>query len=159
MESEWSDSLYFSTASVYPSDAMARVSSIHKVFKPGLYRMEVALGDLGFDWDVAEAAMRKVVAEVAEPETPPEEPTTSVPTGTPLTQEDFDKIVKQTKEVYPTVAELPTVATHTTAPYTIPDFNPSAPPTTVLGELLTEIAKTYKAGVSMIVSFFKGLFK
>jgi len=46
---------------------MARVSSIHRVYRPGLYRMEVALGDLGFDVDVAEAAVKKVVAEVEPP--------------------------------------------------------------------------------------------
>ena len=34
---------------VYPTDAMARVSSIRHLFRPGMYRMEIRLGDIGFD--------------------------------------------------------------------------------------------------------------
>jgi len=55
----------------FPTDNMARVSSIRRIYHPGLYRMEVALGDLGFDVDVAEAAVKKIAGEVAEPEKPP----------------------------------------------------------------------------------------
>lgn len=58
----------------YPSDSMARVSSIRRVYRPGLYRMEVGLGDLGFDVEVSEAAIKRVPDEVTPPEdTEPEE--------------------------------------------------------------------------------------
>lgn len=50
----------------YPSDSVARVSSIRRIYRPGLYRMEVALGDLGFDVDVVEAAMKKITEGVSE---------------------------------------------------------------------------------------------
>ena len=54
----------------YPSNSMARVSSIRRVYHPGLYRMEVALGDLGFDVDVAEAAIKKISDKIKETEKP-----------------------------------------------------------------------------------------
>lgn len=55
---------------VYPTDAMARVSSVRRIYKPGIYRMEIAFGDLGFDMDVAELGVRKVVGDVEEPKHP-----------------------------------------------------------------------------------------
>lgn len=62
---------------VFPTDNMARVSAIRRIFRPGLYRMELALGDLGFEWDVSEVAMRKTEEGVAEPEEEkPSEPPT-----------------------------------------------------------------------------------
>lgn len=45
-----------------------RVSSIRRVYRPGLYRMELSFGDLGFDVDVSEVALRKVPDTVTEPE-------------------------------------------------------------------------------------------
>ncbi len=47
---------------VFPTDPLARVSSIRHIFRPGSFRMQVQLGDLGFDIDVAEALVRKEVA-------------------------------------------------------------------------------------------------
>lgn len=54
------------------SFGLLRVSSIRRIYRPGLYRMEVALGDLGFDVEVSEAAIKRVPDEVAEPEKPDE---------------------------------------------------------------------------------------
>lgn len=47
--------------STFPVDAMSRVSSIRHIFRPGFFRMQVGLGDLGFDVDVAEATVRKAL--------------------------------------------------------------------------------------------------
>jgi len=68
----------------YPSDSMARVSSIRHIFRPGFYRMQVGLGDIGLDIDVAEATVRKALDTAKEvdikpwelpfPELPPKEP-------------------------------------------------------------------------------------
>lgn len=58
----------------YPSDDVARVSSIRHIFQPGLNVMQVGLGDLGFDTDVAEAAIRKIVAAELETGKLPEGP-------------------------------------------------------------------------------------
>jgi len=44
-----------------PTDAVARVSSIRHICRPGFCRMQVGLGDLGFDVDVAEATVRKAL--------------------------------------------------------------------------------------------------
>lgn len=58
------DNAVYDTAYIYtyavitPLDAVARVSSIRHIFRPGFFRMQVALGDLGFDIDVAETAVR-----------------------------------------------------------------------------------------------------
>ncbi|GAF77714.1 unnamed protein product [marine sediment metagenome] len=62
--------------SIYPTDAVARVSSIRHIFRPGFFKMQAGLGDLGFDIDVAEASIRRALdtAEeiVPEPPYPPE---------------------------------------------------------------------------------------
>lgn len=105
----------------YPT-GMTRVSSIRRIYKPGLYRMEVALGDLGFHVEVSEAAIKKVPDEVAEPETP-EEPTAEKPE--PLTTEDWTEIVKQQQmtEWYKLVSQdVPLWATRTTTPYQLPNW-------------------------------------
>jgi len=105
------------SAAYYPSDAMARVSSIRRIYRPGLYRMEVALGDLGFDWDVSEAAMKKITEAVKEPEVPVEEPSKK---PEPLTELDWKKIIEQqqSSEWYKAMTQpLPTWATKTTTPY------------------------------------------
>lgn len=78
----------------FPSDSMARVSSVRHICRPGLYRMEVALGDLGFDADVVEAAMRKATEGVTEPEEPLEEKPKVV-----LTPEDIEKAAERFREV------------------------------------------------------------
>ncbi len=53
---------------VHPADTTTRVSSIRHIFQPGLNVMQAGLGDLGFDIDVAEAAIRKIVAGELEKE-------------------------------------------------------------------------------------------
>lgn len=59
----------------YPSDDIARVSSIRHIFRPGMFRMQVGLGDLGLDIDVAEATVRKELDTAKEvEEAPPTEP-------------------------------------------------------------------------------------
>ena len=74
---------------IHPSDDVARVSSIRRIYHPGLYRMEIALGDLGFEWDVSEVGMRLIPDEVKEPEVP-EEPTGAPGTGTPMPYTDYE---------------------------------------------------------------------
>lgn len=56
----------------FPSDSMARVSSIRRVYRPGSYRMEMSLGSLGADIDIADTGVKKIVEEVKEPEKPEE---------------------------------------------------------------------------------------
>jgi len=70
--SAWGDTLTFKTTSTeyLPSDAMARVSSIRRVYRPGLYRMEVGLGDLGLDVDMSEVGISRVPDNISEPEVP-----------------------------------------------------------------------------------------
>ena len=46
------------SAVVFPIDDVMRASSIRHIFRPGFFRMQVGLGDLGFDVDVAEATVR-----------------------------------------------------------------------------------------------------
>jgi len=55
--------LNISAPAIYPSDAIARVSSIRHIYRPGMYRMQVGLGDLGLDIDIAEAAIRRELEE------------------------------------------------------------------------------------------------
>jgi len=55
-------------SAVYPSSSMARVSSIRHICRPGFYRMQVGLGDLGFDIDVAETAVHKALDTADEPD-------------------------------------------------------------------------------------------
>lgn len=54
-------SLSISGAAIFPSDTVARASSIRHIFRPGFFRMQIGLGDLGFDVDVAEATVRKAL--------------------------------------------------------------------------------------------------
>jgi len=72
----------------YPNDSLARVSSIRHICHPGFYRMQVGLGDLGFDIDVAEATVRKALdtakeTEEAPPEPPPTKPSAKPPEAAP----------------------------------------------------------------------------
>lgn len=46
------------SGTVFPVDDVARASSIRHIFRPGFFRMQVGLGDLGFDVDVAEGTVR-----------------------------------------------------------------------------------------------------
>lgn len=102
-----------------PSDAVARVSSIRRVYRPGLYRMEVALGDLGFNVDVSEAAIKKVPDEVTEPEVPAEG--ALVPEDEPITPADIEEIIRWQKETFPEwYTPPPDWATRTTAPFKMP---------------------------------------
>jgi len=63
----------------YPSDTLARVSSIRHICRPGFYRMQVGLGDIGFDIDVAEATVRKALDTAKETEEAPPEPSPAKP--------------------------------------------------------------------------------
>jgi len=58
---------------------LTRVSSIRHIFRPGFFRMQVGLGDLGFDVDVAETAVRRELDTAK-----PAEPAVSPATGRPL---------------------------------------------------------------------------
>lgn len=59
---------------IFPSDDVARVSSIRHIFRPGLFAMQVALGALGFDIDIAEASVRAALDTAKEVEEAPPEP-------------------------------------------------------------------------------------
>ena len=58
---------------IFPSDDVARVSSIRHIFRPGFFRMQVGLGDLGLDIDVAETAVRNELDTAQEIEKAPPE--------------------------------------------------------------------------------------
>ncbi len=53
------DKVLVAGESTFPTDTVARVSSIRHIFRPGLFRMQAGLGDLGFDVDVAETTVRR----------------------------------------------------------------------------------------------------
>jgi len=59
--------LVITYGATYPSDGLGnpdsevRVSSIRHIFRPGMFRMQVGLGDLGLDIDIAETAVRKAL--------------------------------------------------------------------------------------------------
>lgn len=63
--------LNVSAPSVYPSDAGTRVSSIRHIFRPGMFRMQVGLGDIGMDIDIAEAVRRELEVYTGLPPVPP----------------------------------------------------------------------------------------
>lgn len=152
----------------YPSDTMARVSSIRRIYHPGLYRMEVALGDLGFDVDVAEAAIKKIVGAVEEPEIssgelpviPP------LPIGRELTPEERAKIIEALSKVteaqkglYPTPAEIPTVATKTTRLQVMPTVAPPKTPFVMPEALVATQVFSPVYIAQKIFGFIKGLFR
>lgn len=56
---------------VYPVDDVARVSSIRHVYRPGFYRMQVGIGALGFDMDIAETLVRRALDTAVETGKPP----------------------------------------------------------------------------------------
>lgn len=53
---------------LFPTDPVARVSGIRRVYRPGLYRMELNLGDIGFDIDVSSAGFNDIPDIVEGPE-------------------------------------------------------------------------------------------
>ncbi|MCK4414908.1 MAG: hypothetical protein KAY32_15345 [Candidatus Eisenbacteria sp.] len=65
----------------FPVDDVARVSSIRHICTPGSCRMQIGLGDLGFDVDVAEATVRKALDTAKELQ--PIEPVIPQPTFPP----------------------------------------------------------------------------
>ena len=69
-----------SGGSIFPSDDVARVSSIRHIFKPGLFRMEATVGALGFGIDIAEESVR---SELGVAKKPPVAPTSPAPTPAP----------------------------------------------------------------------------
>ena len=68
---------------IFPVDDVARVSSIRHIVRPGFFRMQVGLGDLGFDIDIAEATVRKELDTSKEPEQIPPAPSTQRPVISP----------------------------------------------------------------------------
>ncbi|KKN72611.1 hypothetical protein LCGC14_0408530 [marine sediment metagenome] len=77
---------------IFPSDAVARPSSIRHIFRPGLFVMQAGLGALGFDIDIAKTAVRS------------ELDTAKTPDGT--VKEQIDKAVKQ-PDIIPTISDIP----------------------------------------------------
>lgn len=80
------DIYYISGASLVSSvDVFARVSSIRHIFRPGLFVMQVGIGDIGLDIDVAESAVRSELGIVEKSEVVPSAPAAvpSHPQATP----------------------------------------------------------------------------
>ncbi len=67
---------------IFPSDDVARASSIRHIFRPGFFRMQVGLSDLGLDIDIAESTVRAALDTAKEVE-PPVEPVVTEPSGIP----------------------------------------------------------------------------
>jgi hypothetical protein len=143
----------------YPSDLVARVSSIRKVYHPGLYRMEIAVGDLGFNVDVSEAAIKRVPDEVAEPVTPSDEPVKPIVPGAPLAPLSPEKLqewldLQEKLGIWTSMEDWPSWATRTTAPELPPPTlkavditpKPSALPSVSNKALLDEFDKLMKLG-------------
>lgn len=100
---------------LYPT-TFARVSSIRRIYHPGLYRMELALGELGLNIDIPELALKRVPDTVEEPEETEE----AAKLPEPLTESDWAEILRQQQASlwYRLMSQsLPTWATHTTTPY------------------------------------------
>lgn len=144
----------------YPSDASARVSSIRRVYHPGLYRMELAVGDLGFNVDVSEAAIKRVPDEVAEPGAPEELDWWQVTRPSPLPPLPPEKLqewidLQEKLGIWIPMEDWPSWATHTTAPEvkppTLQQATPTAPKPSTLPSvsneaLLDEFDKLMKLG-------------
>ena len=75
-------------AAVYPTVSTSRVSSVRHIFRPGFFRMQVALGELGFDVDVAEATVRKTLDTAEEIADTPSEPVVGQPPPTTILPSD-----------------------------------------------------------------------
>lgn len=89
----------FMQSLLFPTDPVARVSGIRRVYRPGLYRMELNLGDIGFAIDVSSAGFSHVPEVIEEPEVPGEEKPSAVPAGVPMTEADWaEVIIQQVKE-------------------------------------------------------------
>ncbi|KKL86443.1 hypothetical protein LCGC14_1944660 [marine sediment metagenome] len=67
-------------AAIYPSDVVSRPSSIRHIWRPGLAVMQVGLGDLGLDVDIAESAVRSELETAKETE----QPATGIPAQFPV---------------------------------------------------------------------------
>lgn len=65
--------LAVSNPTTYPSHPMARASSIRHIFRPGMFRMQVGLGNLGLDIDIAETAVRVELTALGPTASEPEE--------------------------------------------------------------------------------------
>ncbi len=89
---------------IFPVDDVARVSSIRHIVRPGFARMQVGLGDLGFDIDIAEATVRKELDTSKEPEHIPPAPT---PPRPPEPESAPTSILPVTPYVPPTPAPPP----------------------------------------------------
>ena len=71
-------SLYGSIPAEYPTDqpggvslaGLTRVSSVRHIYQPGLYAMQIGLGDIGLDIDIAETAVRKALLTAKEEAAP-----------------------------------------------------------------------------------------
>ena len=68
------------TAIIYPSDAITRVTGLHHIYNPGMYRLGIQLGDVSNTIEIVERAARKKIEEIPKPAIPepPRPPTPSV---------------------------------------------------------------------------------
>ena len=55
------------TVIVYPSDAITRVTGLHHIYNPGMYRLGIQLGDVSNTIEIVERAARKKIEEIPEP--------------------------------------------------------------------------------------------
>lgn len=152
----------------YPS-SFTRVSSIRRAYRPGYYRMELGLGDLGFDWDVSEVGMKKVPDEVVS-DKKDMEAYKEVYTRIAQHQSDFRKELNRARTEIELKNYQPTPEMieykKTSVPgiisglQTMPELLEKPTPTNILATLSpVAIGKTvYEAGKSLISNLFKGLF-
>jgi len=111
----------------FPSDSMARVSSIRRVYRPGSYRMEMSLGSLGADIDIADTGVKKIVEEVKEPKEPEkvEEPEEAF-AGAEARGRRQGELVTFNQDAYNAMfPPTPVVSTKTTAPAPQPTLQQS----------------------------------
>jgi len=73
----WCDKLWVEvvmSAATYPSDELTRVTGIRHIYRPGIFRMLLSLGDVSNTIEVAEHKVRKEL-EIPEQQTPEAKPT------------------------------------------------------------------------------------
>ena len=133
--------------SIFPSDPVARVSSIRHIFQPGSFRMQVGLGALGFDVDVAEATVREALDTAKPVEEVPPEPVITRPPAEPAPE--LEPVPRVTMGATP--PGVTPVPMPTPEPGQITDYAKRIMETVAAKALQTRIAGL-KAGVGAVVT-------
>ena len=157
--STWDGGIYrYRAIRSFPADSVARVSSIRRIYQPGLYRMEIGVGELGFDVEVSEAAIKRVPDEVTEPDEKDEalkEQIEKVLVATARHGRDLARAREQT--IIQRQADQPSVFPDLP---TIPELLKKPTPVNVLAALSpVAFGRTvYEAGKNIVSTLLKGLF-